>query len=111
MNYLIGYLSYSRVVGDHQEIALLLSRYITHEAQDHDARIVVQLSRRFVTEHHRGALGQSAGYRDPLLLAARELAREMVRAVAQAYLFEHLQCRTPFFFGDKVERELHVLLR
>ncbi len=58
------------------------------EGHDVVARARVQITGGFVGEQHRRIVDQRAGDRHPLLLAARELARQVMAAVAQAYALE-----------------------
>ena len=73
------------------------------------ARFVIQCPCRLVAKQQLGLLRQGAGNSDALLFASRELRREVVHALAQAYF--------PHDFGSiagmrrYLRGKLHVLLR
>ena len=57
-----------------------------------DAGARVQVAGRLVRQENGRLVDQGAGNRDPLLLAARELVREVVHAVAESYRIQHVSC-------------------
>jgi len=61
---------------------------VPQHAEDVDAGVDVEGAGRLVAEEERDVLHQGACDRDPLLLAAGELAREVVHAIAEAHLVE-----------------------
>ncbi len=77
-----------RVVGDDHHGGAALAVDAKEELVNGVARGAVEVARGLVGEHDLGALGEGAGEGDALLLAARELARAVVQAVAEADLFE-----------------------
>jgi hypothetical protein len=72
-----------------------------------DAGLAVQRSRRFVAQQDVGALGDCPGNGNALLLAARQLGREVMQSLPQAD--EHQR----IFRGHRIERDFshqrHVL--
>ena len=73
------------IVGDHDDRMPLLLVELAEDAQHLAARLRVEIAGRLVREHELGREKQGAGDRDPLLLAAAELRREMLDAVAQPH--------------------------
>ncbi len=66
----------------------------------------VERAERLVVEHHLRVDGESAGETDALLHTARELVRELVRAVLEADELQHLGCsRQPLRLGDALHLE------
>ena len=65
----------ARVVGDHEYGLLEAGRRLFQELEHLGAGLRVQVPRRLVGEDDVGSSDQGPRYRDPLLLAARELVR------------------------------------
>ena len=76
----VGHAGDRRVVGDHDgggaELAVDAGDRLEHD----DAGVVVERAGRLVAQQHVGPLGDGARDRDPLLLAAGELRREVVQS-------------------------------
>ncbi len=84
----------------------------TQQFQDLNSRMEVQLAGRLVGQQHRIVGGQGARDGNALLLAARELVREVVLPVHQPDLFEPLaRDRGRVLSPRSVCPELHVLER
>src|SRR5439155_12898150 len=78
------------------------------------ARARVEISRRLVGEHERGARHERARDGDTLLLTAGELVRRVVHAIAEADLIERAErATTTLAHADAaiLQRQLHVLER
>ena len=73
-----------RVVGDHHDRLARLVDRLAHEREDLDAGAGVERAGRLVGEDDLGPRHERARDGDPLLLAARELARQVLEAVTQA---------------------------
>ena len=71
----------------------------------------VEIACRFVGEDELGAVGQRAGHGHALLLAGRELAREMVELVAQPHALEQRRRVRPVHAAPERHAELHVFQR
>src|SRR5690606_39558002 len=79
------------IVGDHDHrVALLVEP--AQQVQHLLAAAAVEGAGRLVGEDHLAAVHQGARDRDPLLLAARELARAVAEPVAEAELVEQTPC-------------------
>ena len=82
-----------RVVRDHQDRAALGAVELAQDAQDLAAAARVEVAGRLVGEHQLGLQQQRAGDRDALLLAARQLAGRVRRAVAEPDEVEQRRAR------------------
>ena len=79
---------------------------------EHDFFILrIQISRRFIRQDDSRIVDQRAGNAHPLLLAARELRRQMVRAISQADSRKSLHRFLFVGHAVKVLREHYVLDR
>ncbi len=82
----------ARIVRHHADRRPLAVQ-ILEEGHDRLAVARVEVARRLVGEQDAGLADQGAGDRHPLLLAPRELARKMARAVRHADLLQRLAHR------------------
>src|SRR5262245_35865301 len=101
-----------RIVRDHADRAALL---VQVAQQVHHGLAVrrVQVSGRLVREQDQRVAGERAGHGDALLLAARELARQVLRAVRHAHALERLADPAPPLHRRHAavrERQLDVLV-
>ena len=71
----VGVRGGDRVVGDHHDGLAELVDGLAHEVEDLGAGLRVEVAGRLVGEDDVGPAGQGPGHGDPLLLAARQLAR------------------------------------
>ena len=78
------------VVGDEQRRETILAENLLELGADLLARVRVECGQRLVEEQHPGPARERAGERDPLPLAARELARARRREVRDAEPLEEL---------------------
>ena len=72
------------IVRDHDDRLVKLAIEPLHQIEDLACRLGVEITRRFVRDDQRRVSGDGASNRDSLLLATGELARVVMRAVAQA---------------------------
>ena len=77
------------VVRDQQDGDALLLGEVVHQVDDVAAGLLVERRGRLVGEDDARPRGERARDRDALLLAARELAREVVEPLAEADRLEH----------------------
>ena len=98
------------IVGDDEHglasVGLRLEQF-----EDLDAGTEIELSGRFVGEQDRIACRERACDRDPLLLAAGELVREVAHPVGEADLFEDARGDVVVATARDLGAELHVLQR
>src|SRR5512141_3208521 len=76
--YPVGVLRDVLVVRDHDYRPAFLLMHLAQEVHDSASCLRVEVSGRFVCEDDLWVVAERAGYRDPLLLAARELVRLVV---------------------------------
>src|SRR2546430_2025920 len=108
----LGVRGYVRLVGDHDH-GLAEVVQVLEDRENFGARPRVEVSGGLVGEDHRRVVQERSRDRDALLLAAGELARPMMDAVAETDLLERreraLSPRVPIAAVD--ERQLDVLDR
>src|SRR5688572_23435905 len=78
-----------RVVGHHHEGGAMAAIEVQDQVEDAPGVLPVEVAGGLVGEHARGLRHQRARDRDPLALAARELAGPMLQPVAEAHLAQH----------------------
>ena len=71
-------------MGDHHDGLAELADGLAHEREDLGAGAGVEVAGGLVGEDDLGPAGERPGHGDPLLLAAGELARAVLQAVAEA---------------------------
>ena len=86
----VGHGGEGGVVGDDHHGHALLPAGVLKELQNLLARHIVQGARGLVAEEELGVLGQGPGNGHPLLLAARELGREVAQPLPQAHVPQDL---------------------
>ena len=83
----VGVARVARIVGDHADRGAFAVQ-LAQQLHDRFAVLRVEVAGRLVREQDRGRAGDRAGDRDALLLTARELAGQVLRAVRHADLLE-----------------------
>ena len=86
----VGDLGRARVVADDEGRHALLARELREERVDGRGAELVELAGRLVGDQEPGPVREGRAERDPLLLAARELAGVRIGAIAQADPLEQL---------------------
>ena len=78
------------VVGGDQRGAAFAAHQVQELGEDGVGGVLVEIAGRLVGEHQRRLVGERAGDRDALLLAARQLGRAMLEPLAKAERAEQL---------------------
>ena len=101
-----------RVVGDHHDRLAELAHGPPHEVEDLGAGGGVEIAGRFVGEDDLRPAGQRPAHGDPLLLAARQFAGPMARAIDESDGLDHLVEPGPVrLHAGEVHRQGDVLER
>src|SRR5215217_5790120 len=99
-----------RIVRDHDDRLVVLLHRVAQEGQQLGAGARIEVAGRLVGEDDLGPAHQGPGGGDPLLLSARELAREMIEAIAQADGVDDLVIPVAIHLGPgDVDRQRDVL--
>ena len=105
-------LGQSTLVRDHDDGHAQREAHVANEVEDVFAGAAVEVAGRLVGQQYRRAIGERAGQRNTLLLAARELRRTMVETLAQADALQRfadaLRALGAIDFGE-AHRQLNVL--
>ena len=99
-----------RIVRDHEDGLLVLSRRITQQPQNLRPRVGVEVTGRLVSKYDLRASQQSAHNGNALLLAAGELFGAVIQAVLQPQSLNKIV--TPYrvgFFAGQSQRQVDVL--
>src|SRR6185436_14160344 len=73
----------------HDDDRLSVSVQLVEQGEDLDARLRIEITGRLVGEQDRRIRDERARDRDPLALTARELVRQVIRAVGETDALEH----------------------